>query len=124
MAFTPTLKQIDEVVRQVSPFLSVSEIQAPPAEFKVVGHLGFARTDGVNDEPVVIEGGTIIAITSRTEARFAHRVTICTGGEGDQAITYTQAEVDKGVEDVGTPGQLRTTAATVAAARPDNFPIG
>lgn len=124
MAFTPTLKQIDEVVRQVSPFLSISEILAPPAEFKVSGYLGFARTDGVNDEPIVIEGGTIVAIETRTEARFAHRVTICTGGEGDQAITYTQAEVDKGVEDVGNPGNLRTTTGAVAAARPDNYPIG
>jgi hypothetical protein len=124
MAFNPTLKQLDEVSRQVTPFLALSEIQAPPSEWKPAGHLAGVRIDGVNDEPFVIEGGTIVAISARTEARFVNRLSICTGGEGAQSITYTQDDVDRGVEDVASPGSLRTTTGAVAAARPDNLPIG
>jgi hypothetical protein len=124
MPFTPALKSIAEVARQVTPFLAMSEIQAPPSEWKVAGHLGNVRIDGVNDEPFVIEGGTIVAISARTEARFVNRLTICTGGEGNQSITYTQDEVDRGVEDVAAPGSIRTTTGATADARPDNLPIG
>lgn len=123
MPFSPALKSLPEVSLQVSPFQALTEIQAPHEEFKVAGHLPILRVDGQNDEPFVIEGGMIVAISARTEARFVNRITIANGGVS-QSITYTQADVDAGVEDVASPGNLRTTTGAVAGARPANIPIG
>lgn len=124
MAFTAAAKVLSEVTRQVAPFLEISGVKAPHAEFKVMGHLKHLRKDGVNDEPIVIEGGSIVAISARTEARALNRVTIANGGTA-QAITYTQAEIDDGVEDPDSFGSERTTIGSqVAAAIPINFPIG
>ena len=123
MAFTPTLKQIDQVKVQITPFQKVTEIMSPHEEWKVAGHLQILRTDTMNEEPFVIEGGQIVAISARTEARFLNRISIANFG-ADQAITYTQADVDAGVEDPASPGSLLGSAGAVAAARPANFPIG
>ena len=124
MAFTSAPKILSEVTRQVAPFLEISGIKAPHAKFQVVGHLKHLRTDGVNDEPIVIEGGSIVAISARTEARAVNRVTIANGGT-NVAITYIQAEIDKGVEDPDNFGTLRTAVGSqVAAAIPANLPIG
>ena len=123
MAFTPSLKQVDQVKVQITPFLKITEIVAPHEEWKVAGHLPPLRTDTMNEEPFVVEGGDIVAISARTEARFVNRVTIANGGSS-QDITYTAADVAAGVEDPATPGQLRTAATLVSGARPANFPIG
>jgi hypothetical protein len=124
MAFTSAAKTLAEVTRQVAPFLEISGVKAPHAEFNVMGHLKHLRTDGVNDEPIVIEGGSIVAISARSEARALNRVTIANGGSA-QAITYVQTEIDAGVEDPDDFGSLRTAVGSqVAAAIPANFPIG
>lgn len=123
MAFTPTLKQIDQVKVQITPFLKLTEIMAPHEEWKVAGHLPLLREDTVNEEHFVIEGGMVMAISARAEARFVNRVTIANGG-ADQAITYVQADVDAPVEDPASPGNALTSTGAVAAARPANYPIG
>jgi hypothetical protein len=123
MAFTPVLKSLAEVAVQVTPFQALTEIVSPHEEFKPAGYLQIIRIDGQNDEPFVIEGGMIVAISARTETRFVNRLDIANGGVA-QTITYTQSDVDYGVEDVAVPGSLRTTTGAVAAARPANIPIG
>lgn len=123
MAFTPALKSLAETAVQISPFQAITEIVSPHEEFKPAGYLQIIRIDGVHDEPFVIEGGMIVAISARSEARFLNRLDIANGGAA-QVITYTQQDVDYGVEDVAAPGSLRTATGAVSGARPANIPIG
>ena len=95
MAFTPTLKQIDQVKVQITPFQKVTEIMSPHEEWKPAGYLQIVRTDTMNEEPFVVEGGDIVAISARTEARFVNRLDIANFGAAT-AITYTAADVAAG----------------------------
>lgn len=123
MAFTPTIKQIDQVKVQTTPYQAITEIMAPWEEFKPAGHLQLLREDFQNEEFFVIEAGTIVAISARTEARFVNRLTIANGGAA-QGITYVQQDVDAPVEDPNNPGDPLGSTGLVAAAIPANYPIG
>ena len=124
MAITKTRKSLEEVALQVTPFLKVSGVEAPHEEFKVVQYLpvGLGRKDGVNQEFFTIEGGRVVAITTRIEAKYVGRLDLANGGEG-QAVVYTADDIGR-TDDVANPDNLVTAAATIVGARLANIPIG
>lgn len=123
MAYTATLKQVDQVKGQITPFQKVAEIVAPHEEWKAAGHLPVLRKDTMNEAWFVVEGGMIVAISARTEARFVNRITIANGGSA-QDITYVQQDVDEQVEDPASPGSPLSATGTASGGRPANWPIG
>ena len=130
MAITKARKNIKQVQLQVTPFLKVSEVWAPPAEFKVVGYLPItdtlnAREDGQNEEFFVIEGGRVVAITAASDGatgRWENRLTLANGGT-NRTVTYAADDIDE-VEDLDVPDSLVASAGAAAATDTANFPIG
>jgi len=130
MAITKGRKSIKQVQLQVTPFLKVSEVWAPPAEFRVAGYLPIsdslqAREDGQNEEFFTVEGGRAVAITATSDSasgRWENRLTHANGGS-TRILTYTAADIDE-VEDIDVPGTLVAAAGAGATADAANFPIG
>lgn len=130
MAITKARKDIKQVQLQVTPFLKVSEVWSPPAEFKVVGYLPItdtlnAREDGQNEEFFVIEGGRVVAITASSDGatgRWENRLTLANGGT-NRTVTYAAGDIDE-VEDLDVPDTLVAAAGDASATDTANFPIG
>jgi hypothetical protein len=122
MAITKGRKSFAEVNVQESPFLKVTGIVAPHEEWEVVGYLPVDRLDAINDEYFVIEGGRVVAITARTEARFLGKLDLANGGTA-QDVTYTANDVGI-AEDVASPDNLVSVAGNNVGARLANIPIG
>jgi hypothetical protein len=130
MAITRGRKSIRQVQLQVTPFLKVSEVWAPPAEFRVAGYLPItdslnAREDGQNEEWITVEGGRAVAITATSDGatgRWANRLTLANGGSA-RTVTYAADDIDE-VEDIDVPNTLVAAAGAGATADAANFPIG
>ena len=108
----------------------MSEVWAPPAEFKVVGYLPItdtlnAREDGQNEEFFVIEGGRVVAITATSDSstgRWENRLTLANGGTA-RTVTYAAGDIDE-VEDIDVPDTLVAAAGAGSTLDAINFPIG
>jgi hypothetical protein len=130
MAITKGRKSIKQVQLQVTPFLKVSEVWAPPAEFRVAGYLPItdslrAREDGQNEEWITVEGGQVVAITAADDGatgRWENRLTIANGGT-NRTVTYAAGDISE-VEDLDVPDSLVAAAGDASATDTANFPIG
>lgn len=130
MAIAKGRKSIKQVQLQVTPFLKVSEVWAPPAEFRVAGYLPItdtlnAREDGQNEEFFVVEGGRAVAITATSDSasgRWENRLTLANGGTA-MAVTYAAGDIGE-VEDIDVPDSLVAAAGAGATLDAANFPIG
>lgn len=122
MAITKALKTIAEVDQQSVPFLHVSEVIAPHEDLRPVGYHPVDRQDPSTEEFFVYEAGRVVALTTRTEARFDGKLALANGGVA-QAVVYAANDVNR-TEDIDNPDNLVTAAATASATDTANFPLG
>jgi hypothetical protein len=127
MAITKVAKSFDEYDVQVTPFLKVSDIDAPHEQFQVAGYIPVAlgRKDAVNDEYFTIEGGRVVAITATSDSatgRWENRLTLANGGSA-QTYTYSADDIGR-TEDIDNPDNLVTLADASSLDDAANLPIG